>query len=204
MNFALFSEHATRVDLSLLESVVVRAVRWYDAMFGYRVGDPAFDLSRDDRDSAGFAPLAAVIDSTFEWGGDRLLRKPWHDTVIHEAHVRDIMWLTPAGLEMTEEEWLGRAAQCLGLRLARDHVGVVNDEGERVVGDTLLYLLNAAPTAVEFMLPALVAEPRWEAMIDTFSAAREGRIFDGGRPYPLGDRSVAVLRLAARDGRSTA
>jgi pullulanase/glycogen debranching enzyme len=66
---------------------VARAVRWDDAMFGYRIGDPAQDLSRDDRDSAAFAPLAAVIDPGFSWGDDRLLRTPWHETVIYEAHV---------------------------------------------------------------------------------------------------------------------
>jgi glycogen operon protein len=113
--------------------------------------------------------------------------------------VKDIMWLTPSGTEMTEAEWLGGAVQCLGVRLAGDRVDDVDDQGKHVVGDSLLYLLNAAPTAVEFMLPAFVAAPRWEAIIDTFSAAREGHILAGGRPYPLGDRSVAVFLLVARD-----
>jgi glycogen operon protein len=69
---------------------VARAVRWDDAMFGYRIGDPAADLSSDDRDSAPFAPLAAVIDEAFDWGDDRLLRTPWHQTVIYEAHVKGL------------------------------------------------------------------------------------------------------------------
>jgi isoamylase len=40
---------------------VARMIRWADEMFGYRVGDPDADLSYDDRDSAPYAPLAAVV-----------------------------------------------------------------------------------------------------------------------------------------------
>jgi glycogen operon protein len=57
-------------------------------MFGYRVGDPADDLSFDTRDNAAYAPLAAVIDSAFTWGDDRPPRTPWHRTVIYEMHVK--------------------------------------------------------------------------------------------------------------------
>ena len=67
---------------------VARMIRWADEMFGYRVGDPEADLSRDDRDSAPFAPLAAVVDPAFTWGDDRPPRTPWHRTVIYEMHVR--------------------------------------------------------------------------------------------------------------------
>ena len=37
-----------------------RDVRWADALFAYRMGDPDADLSFDDRDSAAYAPLAVV------------------------------------------------------------------------------------------------------------------------------------------------
>jgi isoamylase len=65
-----------------------RMIRWADEMFGYRVGDPDADLSYDDRDSAPYAPLAAVVDPAFTWGDDRSPRTPWHRTVIYEMHVR--------------------------------------------------------------------------------------------------------------------
>jgi glycogen operon protein len=112
--------------------------------------------------------------------------------------VSDIMWLTPSGTEMTEQEW-GGSGRCLGVRLAGEHVDDVDDHGNRIVGHSLLYVLNAGDTVIEFTLPAFVNEPRWEVLVDTFSAAREGRVFAGGHSYPLGDRSVAVLRLAFRE-----
>ena len=74
---------------------VARTVRWADEMFGYRVGDPQEDLSFDDRDNAAYAPLAAVIDPAFTWGGDRPPRTPWHNTVIYEMHVKGFSKLHP-------------------------------------------------------------------------------------------------------------
>jgi len=63
-------------------------IDWSDAMFGYRIGDPEADLSMDDRDNAGNVCKSIVIDHAFTWGGDRLLRTPWDQTVIYELHVK--------------------------------------------------------------------------------------------------------------------
>jgi len=78
-----------KVVMDPYAKAVGRTVRWgqYE-MFGYKVGDPAADVSFDDRDNAAFAPLGTVIDSTFTWGDDRPPRTPWHKTVIYEMHVR--------------------------------------------------------------------------------------------------------------------
>jgi glycogen operon protein len=65
-----------------------RDVRWDDSLFGYKVGDPGADLSRDDRDSAPFAPLARVSDPSFDWGDDRRPGIHWHKTLIYEVHVK--------------------------------------------------------------------------------------------------------------------
>jgi isoamylase len=63
-------------------------IEWSDAMFGYRIGDPKADLSRDERNNAGNIPKSVVIDQSFTWGGDALLRTPWNKTVIYEVHVK--------------------------------------------------------------------------------------------------------------------
>jgi isoamylase len=64
------------------------ALRWTDEIFGYRLKHPEEDLSRDDRDSAPWVPKSVVVDGAFDWGGDRPLRRPWHQTVIYEVHVK--------------------------------------------------------------------------------------------------------------------
>ena len=157
VNFALFAENATKVELCLFDSadatqeshrITVKEYTdkvWHaylpdvlpGQLYGYRVHGPyepanghrfnpnkvvldpyakligrdaevgrrgvrlqvrrseQADLSFDDRDSAPFAPLAAVIDPAFTWGDDRPPRTPWHKTVIYELHVKGFTQLNP-------------------------------------------------------------------------------------------------------------
>ena len=63
-------------------------IRWNDTLFAYQVGHQESDLSKDDRDSAPAMPKNVVVDQNFDWEGDRLLRIPWHETIIYEVHVK--------------------------------------------------------------------------------------------------------------------
>ncbi len=74
---------------------IVGAIRWHDALFGYRVGSPQADLSFDRRDSAPYLPRCKVIESAFTWGDDRPPNVPWHETVIYELHVAGFTKLHP-------------------------------------------------------------------------------------------------------------
>ena len=65
-----------------------RTLRWHESVFGYSHGATNDDLTFDERDSAAYAPLAAVCDTSFTWGDDKPLRTPWHQTVIYELHVK--------------------------------------------------------------------------------------------------------------------
>jgi isoamylase len=70
-------------------------LQWDDALFGYTIGHPDGDLSRDDRDSAPFVPKSVVVDPYFDWRNDSLLRIPWHETIIYELHVKGFTMLHP-------------------------------------------------------------------------------------------------------------
>jgi glycogen operon protein len=63
-------------------------LRWHDSLFGYRIGNPREDLSRDRRSNARLVPKCRVIDPAFTWAEDRPPCTPWHDTVIYELHVK--------------------------------------------------------------------------------------------------------------------
>ncbi|HWP45851.1 MAG TPA: glycogen debranching protein GlgX [Candidatus Limnocylindrales bacterium] len=67
---------------------IAGTIQWSDALFGYTIGHPDADLSKDERDSAGGVPKCVVIDPAFSWGHDVPLRIPWHKTVIYEMHVK--------------------------------------------------------------------------------------------------------------------
>ncbi|MGA6992597.1 MAG: glycogen debranching protein GlgX [Candidatus Deferrimicrobiaceae bacterium] len=63
-------------------------VRWDDALFPYRIHDGP-DV-RSDSDSATFMPRSVVHQPHFDWDGDRLLRLPWHETIIYETHIKGL------------------------------------------------------------------------------------------------------------------
>ncbi len=70
-------------------------VIWNDALFGYKKGDPAADLSFDERDSAPYVPKSVVINTCFAWGNDTLPKTPLNKTLIYEAHVKGLTILNP-------------------------------------------------------------------------------------------------------------
>ena len=66
-----------------------RSPRWNDSMFGYRmtaVGEAAPRL--DLRNSARAMTKCVVVDSAYDWEGDRKPAIAWEDLVIYEAHVK--------------------------------------------------------------------------------------------------------------------
>jgi isoamylase len=63
-------------------------VEWRDEIFGYVIGHPGQDLSKDDRDTGALMPKSVVIDTAFTWDDDHRPRRPLHETVIYEAHMK--------------------------------------------------------------------------------------------------------------------
>ena len=66
------------------------AIRWTDALHGYRIGSRREDLSFDKRDSAPAMPKAVVVDDHWDWSRDTRPNTAWSDTVIYEAHVKGL------------------------------------------------------------------------------------------------------------------
>ena len=68
-------------------------VQWDPAVYGYPLGGD--DRERYDADSAPFVPRSVVTNPWFEWGDDRQLRIPWHETVLYECHVKGLTMRHP-------------------------------------------------------------------------------------------------------------
>jgi isoamylase len=125
-------------------------------------------------------------------------RKFFQGRRIRGADVLDIAWLDPSGREMTDSTWSSPDVRCLGVRLNGDAIDEVDERGARIVGDTLLLLLNADSAPIAFTLPLMRPEERWETLIDTADPwAPPRRLRPGGR-YELLARSMAVLKLNCR------
>jgi glycogen operon protein len=60
---------------------------WDDAVFGYL---PAGPTQQNPEDSARFVPRSVVVADEFDWGDDSPIRRPLHDTLVYEAHVKGL------------------------------------------------------------------------------------------------------------------
>src|SRR5690606_29377645 len=81
---------------------------------------------------------------------------------IRGADIKDIIWLSPLGREMSDDEWQSPAhAQALGTYLAGQGMNMTDDRGVPVVGTSVILLANAHHERVEFVLPDLVPEQEW-------------------------------------------
>jgi len=125
-------------------------------------------------------------------------RKFFQGRRIRGAEVLDIAWLDTAGVEMTDEMWNSPDVRGLGVRLNGDAIQEVDERGERIVGDTLLLLLNAGDGKLAFVLPPTAAIERWDTLLDTADPWQPSRRLRAGDRFELQGRSMAVLKLSNR------
>ncbi|MGH7973726.1 MAG: glycogen debranching protein, partial [Limisphaerales bacterium] len=112
-----FNPH--KVLLDPYAKAIGRPLKWGDELFGYRIGEGSDDLSFDERDNAALAPLGAVIDESFDWGGDRPLGRRWRETVIYETHVKGFTQRHPEVPERLRGSYAGLASEATIAHLTR-------------------------------------------------------------------------------------
>jgi glycogen operon protein len=113
---------------------------------------------------------------------------------IKGAGVKDILWLTPDGHEMADEEWKQSSARCLGMFLAGVGLAEYGDHGEQIIDNNFLLLMNAHHEEIPFTLPSLAPGANWRAMVDTTWEDQNRRsVHISGQTYPLKARSLALL-----------
>jgi glycogen operon protein len=113
---------------------------------------------------------------------------------IRGADVKDLTWFEPTGQEMTDAAWSSTSIRSLMVRLDGESIDEADAEGNRIVDDTFLLLMNADRDSVAFTLPAHRLELPWVRLLDT-SESDWGRtaVLRGNR-YRVRGRSMAVFR----------
>jgi isoamylase len=119
---------------------------------------------------------------------------------IRGSDVRDLTWLRTDGEHMTDEEWDAGWHRALGVMLAGDALGEVDENGDLVMDDTLLLLMNAHVEPVHFRIPGEAGD-RWDVVVDTSRSdgVETGEAYDAGAVVQMRDRSLALLRLRETD-----
>jgi isoamylase len=130
---------------------------------------------------------------------------------------RDIIWLTPAGTEMTIDDWRSGFARSLGVFLNGHAITEPGPRGEAITDCDFLLLFNAHSEPVAFTLPGPELAKGWQVVVDTARpevmppAGRNG--FNGGgfngggqtaqageavqqpgSALPVADRALVVLQ----------
>jgi glycogen operon protein len=86
---------------------------------------------------------------------------------IHGTSVSDIGWFTPAGREMSEEDWQAGFARTLGVFLNGRAIPTPSSRGEQVIDDSFYLIFNAHHEPLDFTLPEPKWGRRWTRILDT-------------------------------------
>lgn len=129
-------------------------------------------------------------------------QRGWFQGVAVRGRVHpSICWYTPAGQEMSDQDWQSGYAKSLAVFLNGGAIPHPDPQGRRVVDDSFLLLFNAHHEDLPFTLPSVEETPhcflsRWTALLDTAHDAP----LSGDLVYASGDgvmvtaRSVQLLR----------
>jgi glycogen operon protein len=111
------------------------------------------------------------------------------------AQVRDIAWLTPAGQEMTPEDWDSGFGKSITVFLNGDAIPEPDARGFRVVDNSFLLVFNAHDANLDFVVPEGPYGTQWKACIDTADPrGNTDLVVHAGDKIALEARSVIVLR----------
>jgi glycogen operon protein len=117
--------------------------------------------------------------------------------------LRDIAWFTPAGEEMSEQDWESGFGRSIVVFLNGEGIPDLDRRGERVTDESFLMCFNAHDAEIETKLPNGSYGSEWTVVLDTFTgevlepnggSSVDGRSYDAGTVLPVQARSLIVLQ----------
>jgi isoamylase len=124
----------------------------------------------------------------------RFLSGIWNE----ELGLKDATWLTPAGQEMTADDWHNPAAKCFGILLdGRAQTSGIRQRGSEA---TLLLITNAYHDVVPFILPKVAGGRDWRRVVDTNRPEEDddpdrSALYRFGQQYQVTGRSLLLFAL---------
>jgi glycogen operon protein len=109
---------------------------------------------------------------------------------VDERGLKDVVWRTPEGREMTAHDWSLPFGRCFGMEIF--HRGAADEATE----EHWLILLNAHEGAVEFRMPEAPMSGQWVTIVDTANPdeASPTKTLRASNTFGLHARSLALLR----------
>lgn len=111
----------------------------------------------------------------------------------------DIAWFTPAGREMTDDDWEAGFAKSLAVFLNGQAISEPDPRGRRMHDDSFLLLFNAHHEPLSFTVPGGVGE-WWSVVVDTAIPYVEYRsLIKAGTAVEVEARALLVLRESRQE-----
>jgi glycogen operon protein len=117
---------------------------------------------------------------------DREIRSRVGDKVLRVE--KDIAWFNPDGNEVPDDAWNAGWSRAIALMLNGQTLQVTDEDGNWVIDESFLLLVNASHEGVEFMLPESPSRRPWLQIVDTENiedpfneVAARGKVILGGR-----------------------
>jgi glycogen operon protein len=106
----------------------------------------------------------------------------------------DIGWYTPAGEQMSDEDWRVGQATSLAVFLNGQAIPSPGPRGERIVDDSFLVLFNARADPLDFVVPDGLGGSRWEVVLDTAEPEGHERVVVAADEWTVSSWSLVVLQ----------
>ncbi len=129
---------------------------------------------------------------------DREIRKKGEGTLV--AVIKDVAWINPDGNEVSDEAWSSPWSRAIALLLNGKTLQVTDEDGNWVIDDSFLLLVNAADQGVEFTLPVSPSGNPWCQIIDTERLCDPFAEIDAGDKVIVGGRAVKLMSDHSRSG----
>ncbi len=125
---------------------------------------------------------------------------------IYGSKWKDISWFTPAGKEMSPQDWQRTDITSFGVVFGGDAIDETDECGRTIEGDTLLIIFNFAPDKKSpFLLPSYNKTHLWELMVDTrynkgLPEEERSLLYKPGFFYEMVPRSLALFKFVEAKG----
>jgi len=111
--------------------------------------------------------------------------------------IKDIVWFSPDGRDMSDAEWHSNHSRAIGYVMEGASIDEMDQSGKRIIGNTLLVLINGAFNEVTFKLPFHRTNEPWSLMLTTTRKMNHhhGNYWQGGETFVLPDHTMALFKL---------
>lgn len=112
----------------------------------------------------------------------------------HDEPLPDIVWMTPDGRVMTDQDWDADFGKAVAVFLNGDGIQGLDERGQPVTDDSFLLLFNAHHDDLQFLLPPEEYGVFWRIVIDTSGIDVGAQLHESGGYVTVAGRGSMVLQ----------